>query len=153
MMSVLTALAVILPQGISYGEADTKAYDYILNTFEENAYVLFGIELKQYHCVFYDGIAKGITDETNEFYCENSTELGIDGRKFYKDNYASVKITEDFYEKGDTEFLVSVAYYDYGPSEGRFYFEYFPTGSENSKRVTVVKSGAVQDWFVKTFYK
>lgn len=152
MITVLTAIAVILPQGIALGETDTGEYDYILNTFEENAYVMFGKEIKQNHCQYYDGIAKGITDTANEFYCENSTELGMDGRKFYKDNYASVKITEDFYEKGDSEFLVSVAYYDYGPSEGRFYFEYFPQGSENTKRVTIVKSGAVQDWFVKTFY-
>ncbi|MBP3361259.1 MAG: hypothetical protein J6N52_10425 [Clostridia bacterium] len=132
--------------------AEANDYDYILKTFDENAYVMFGEEVKENYCEFMDGCSMGITDASNEFYNEKSTELSMDGRKFYKDNYANVRISDSFYEKGDNEFLVSVVYYDYGPSEGRFYFEYFPEGEDKEKRITVVKSGKIQDWFVKTFY-
>ena len=127
-------------------------YGYILNEFSENAYVLFDEVVKENNCDFFDGIEMGITDSANDCYNEISTELSVTGRKFYKANYVNVKINEDFYDEGDNEFLVSVAYYDYGPSEGRFYFDYFIADSEETDRVTIVKAGTVQDWFVKTFY-
>lgn len=154
-VALLAALCVSAPSFLTVGAQEAESggdYDYILNTFDENAYVMFGEEVKTNNCEFLDGCAMGITDTANEFYNEKSAELSMDGRKFYKANYASVKIDESFFDEGDNEFLVSVAYYDYGPAEGRFYFEYFPEGDEDAKRVTVVKSGKIQDWFVKTFY-
>lgn len=150
---VFLIFSLVLPSGGVCATAEsTGEYDYILNTFEENAYVIFGENIEANNCEFYDGIAQGVTDKESEFYNENSQENGMSGRKFYKGNNTSVRINDDFYEKDDHEFLVSVAYYDYGPSEGRIFFEYFPQGSTESKQVTIIKSGKVQDWFVKTFY-
>ncbi|MBQ7901226.1 MAG: hypothetical protein IJ365_04595, partial [Clostridia bacterium] len=128
------------------------SYEHLSKDFKaDTAYVVFGQDNISHNCTFMDGLQMGITDSANEFYNENSMELGVQGRKFYKANYVNFDIDQGFYDRGDSEFLVSVAYYDYGPAEGKFRFEYM--GSDGTqKTVTLIKSGKVQDWFVQTIY-
>ncbi len=151
-MLVCLLANMIFSAQIAYGEdggaADNSEYEYFLNSSDENAYVLFGEKIRQNNCSFLDGASY---ERTNPLYNEVSVEKSLDGRKFYKENYASINIDKDFYEEGDREFLVSIVYYDYGPNEGRFHFDYF-TNDKTSKRISLVKSGKVQDWFVKTVY-
>ena len=152
-MLICLLTAAVLPASIacaaeSGAAADYAAYEYFLNASDENAYVLFGEKIRQKNCTFLDGIS---LERTNPLYNEVSTEKSLDGRKFYKENYASIRIDKDFYEPGDHEFLVSIVYYDYGPNEGRFHVDYCTEG-QTTKRISLVKSGKVQDWFVKTVY-
>ena len=152
-MLICLLIAAMSPIFAASGEesgaaADYAAYEYFLNTSDENAYVLFGEKTQQKNCTFLDGIS---LERTNPLYNELSTEKSLDGRKFYKENYASIRVDKDFYEPGDHEFLVSIVYYDYGPDEGRFHVDYY-TEEQTAKRISLVKPGKVQDWFVKTIY-
>ena len=56
--------------------ADYAAYEYFLNTSDENAYVLFGEKTQQKNCTFLDGIS---LERTNPLYNELSTEKSLDG--------------------------------------------------------------------------
>lgn len=147
-------------QNIESGNIETEkeilsglnSYEHLSKDFKaDTAYVIFGDDIVSHNCTFMDGVQMGITDSSNEFYNEKTAELNIDGRKFYKANYVNFDVDESFYDKGDSELLVSVAYYDYGPAEGKFRFEYIGTDG-TQKTITLIKSGKVQDWFVQTIY-
>lgn len=131
-------------------DANDGSYNYILNTGKENAYVLFGDEIEERYCMFYDGIAMGITEKTDPLYNEKVELDGLTARKQYSGNFVYLKVAEEFYEPGD-EFVISIAFYDFGPSEGRYYLEYY--NSENElMSVTLVKPGTNPGWAVKTVY-
>ena len=130
---------------------ESKNFDYLINSDPNNASVTFGREIKEINCTFMDGMKLGITDSEDPLYNEHKEVDGLDSRYFLNKNYPYIKINEDFYDPEDRHYLVSIAFYDFGPNRGTFHFEYYDQ-SNTKKRITMVKTGAVQDWFVKTLY-
>lgn len=147
-------LCALLPTGAVGNESGTQSsskYEYFLKTPPENAYVLFGAKTESRYCSFADCKEMGITDSTNTFYSEDITLDGLDGRYFNNKNLAKITVDKDFYTPEDNEFVFSIVFYDFGPSQGTFYFEYVNTAGE-TKRITLIKPGKVQGWFVKTVW-
>lgn len=136
-------------------EGDTvidAKYEDMLKVSDSNAWVLLGKECRGNKAKFSDSVELGIIDPKNPLYSENSTEKTIDGRKFYADNYASIKIDEDFCGEEDSEYLISVVYYDYGPDPGKFHIDYISKETGESKRLSLTKSAEAQDWFIQSVY-
>lgn len=131
--------------------AGTGKYEYFLKTPDAAAYVMLGSSVESRYCTFIDGRDEGITDSTHPLYSEDTTLDGLDARYFNNKNVANIAVDKDFYGENDHEFLFSVAFYDFGPSRGTFYFDYYDTAGE-VKRITLIKPGTVQGWFVKTIY-
>ncbi|MEE1048900.1 MAG: hypothetical protein U0M60_15965, partial [Clostridia bacterium] len=130
-------------------QATNPDYAYFMNTTEDSAYSMLGETIENKGMEFFDGIGMGITEKSNAFYNELILLDGLYARKQYSSNNAFFKINKDFYETGDTEFLISIVFYDFGPSEGKFYFEYFCENGA-TKQVTLVKPGTNPGWAVKT---
>ena len=130
--------------------ADKAEYAYFMNTSEDSAYVWLGEKIEGNGMIeFLDGQAMGITDSKDIYYNETVSLDGLTARKQYNANSSYFKVSDEFYREGDCEFLFSIVYYDFGPSEGTFYFEYHTTdGAE--KRVKLVKPGRNPGWTVKT---
>ncbi len=134
----------------SYLPLNAEAAD-IFTADSKNAYVLLDKQAEENNCEFLDGMEMGISDASHLLYNEVSQEAGVNGRKFYAANLLSIKLDEGFCEKGDSEFLVTVVYYDYGPKQGRFFFEYLDeTGASHTK--TIIKPGNVQRFNAETIY-
>ena len=129
----------------------------IMNTDKNNAYVIFGNPIEENMMAFVDGMQQGVTDSVNPLYSEKVNFLGIDGRKVYNTNYVYLRMDESFYEPEDSEFIVSISYYDFGPDPGTFHLEY--NSSDDSagevnlkKRISLKKSGLVQKWYTVKVY-
>ena len=130
-------------------EANNPAYAYFMNTAEGSAHVWLGSEIEEKGIKFYDGQAMGITDSKDPLYNETVMLDGLVARKQYSANSSYFKLDESFYEPTDTEFLISLVFYDFGPSEGKFYFEYITT-TGNKEQITIIKPGTNPGWMVKT---
>lgn len=153
-MSICMCLGTIGLTKVNAAEDSPSAlskYEYFLKTPEDSAYVMFGDKIEERYCSFIDGIEMGITDSSNPLYNERVSVEGIDARYFLKENYTNIDVDNGFFSSEDHEFVFSIVFYDYGPSQGRFYFDYYNTAGE-AKRVTLIKPGTVQGWFVKTVY-
>lgn len=144
----------ITPVGATAYAADTAVdkaeYAYFMDTAEGSAYVWLGEKIEGNGMLeFFDGQAMGITDSTDIYYNETVGLDGLTARKQYNANASYFKVSDKFYGADDHEFLISIVYYDFGPSEGTYYFEYHTTdGAE--KRVTLIKPGRNPGWAVKT---
>lgn len=112
---------------------------------EVYGYVNFYEELEGKNISFIDGISLGITEKSDPLYFEKVSLDGLDGRKQYSSNSAYINMNDSFYDKGDTEFLVNIVYYDFGPSEGSYYFEY-PQVSGALNQVRIIKPGINPGW-------
>ena len=152
LMSAVMAVGMI-PSATTVTAADTaidKAeYQYFLNNAEGSAYAVLGEKIEQKGLEFIDGLASGVKDKSNEIYNELTNIDGLDARKQYNTNYSYFKVNDDFYEDTDHEFMFSITFYDYGPSEGKYYFEYHTT-TGGTKQVTLIKPGTNPGWSVKT---
>lgn len=124
-------------------------YQYFLNNDNVTAYVEMGEKINSKNIDFIDGIAQGITDPSDPLYNELVTLDGLDSRKQYAANSFYFTINDGFYEEGDTEVLFSVAYYDFGPSPGQFYFEYHSIDG-TLKKETITKPYTTPGWNVRT---
>lgn len=145
-------LLCILPNGGAIAAdtaADKEEYQYFLNTDENSAYVTFGETVSGKNMEFIDGLAQGITDSSDPLYNELVTLDGLQARKQYSANSSYLKVSDEFYDSGDTEFLVSIVFYDFGPSEGKYYFEYHSTEG-GTKQVMLIKPGTNPGWAVRT---
>lgn len=130
-------------------EADKAEYQYFLNTDENSAYVELSEKVTGKDMEFIDGLAQGITDAKDPIYNELVSLDGLQARKQYSGNYSYFKVSDGFYEKGDNEILVSIVFYDFGPSEGKYYLEYHATDG-TTKQVTLIKPGKNPGWAVRT---
>ena len=130
-------------------DTDNPEFAYFMNTAEDSAYVWLGEKIEGENLEFYDGQALGIKDNADPLYNETVTLDGLTARKQYNANTSYFKLNKDFYSDSDTEFLISLVFYDFGPSEGKFYFEYHALGGE-LKQITLVKPGTNPGWAVKT---
>ena len=150
LMSVVVIAGIIPTTAFSADSAADKAeYAYFMNTWEDSAYVWLGEEIKGEGIAFIDGQAMGINDRADMYYNETVALDGLYARKQYNGNAAYFKIDKSVYEPGDTEFLFSIVYYDFGPSEGTYYLEYHTTDG-TQKRVALIKPGRHPGWTVKT---
>ena len=153
--AMLTVIVGIVPISTVTMAADLAAnwpeYAYFMNTAEGSAYVWMGEEIEGENLEFYDGVAMGITDSNDVLYNEIVTLDGLVARKQYNPNNSYFKIGEDFYDEGDTRLALSLVFYDFGPSEGKFYLEYHSTaGSTN--QITIVKPGTNPGWSVNAMF-
>lgn len=115
------------------------------NASEAFGYINFYGELEGKGISFIDGISLGITSTSDPLYFEKISLDGLEGRKQYSSNSTYINVDDSFYQKGDTEFLVNICYYDFGPSEGSYYFEY-PQISGVLDQVRIIKPGINPGW-------
>lgn len=115
------------------------------------AYAELGKPIKTQNMEFVDGMERGIADSTDPLYSEDFSMEGVAARKVYRANYLYFKVNKDFYQSGDSRFLVLVEYWDFGPDPGWFHVEYNSTDN-NYKRVSIQKTGKVQKWCTARIY-
>lgn len=152
LMATLMFLGVLpanTPSMAADEAANNPEYQYFMNTAEGSAHVWLGEKIEEKGIKFYDGQAMGIEDKKDPLYNETVTLDGLTARKQYNANSSYFKLDESYYDGNDTEFLISLVFYDFGPSEGRFYFEYIST-SGSKQQVTIIKPGTNPGWKVKT---
>lgn len=128
---------------------DKAEYQYFMNTAENSAYVWLGETIEGKGLEFFDGQAMGIKDSNDPLYNETVILDGLTARKQYRANSSYFKIDKSLYDKDDHEVLFSLVFYDFGPSEGWFYFEYYATDG-SIKQVALRKPGTNPGWSVKT---
>lgn len=117
---------------------------------ENNAYVVMSNEVRRNHIQYVDGFEEGIIDQENPGYCEPFEMDGVLGRRVYKTNYLDFVVDKDYYQPGDSKFMVMITFYDFGPSEGYFHFDYANTDGVVS-RISVLKPGVVPKWRTTKF--
>lgn len=125
---------------------------------KNNAYVVFGEEIKTSHMKFNDGLSQGVTASSDPLYSEKVELGGVYSRKMYAQNIAYMNLEKSYYQPGDRRFLVMITYYDFGPDVGYFYFDYNscdPTLDEEArakKRITITKPGITPQWSTARLY-
>lgn len=112
---------------------------------ENNAYVVMSTEVKRNHIQYVDGYEEGIIDQANPGYSEPFEMDGILGRRVYKTNYLNFIVDKDYYEPGDSKFMIIITFYDFGPDKGYFHFDYSNNKGATS-RISVEKPGVVPKW-------
>lgn len=112
---------------------------------ESVAYINFYGDFDSRYASFIDGMKLGISDQSDPLYFESVSLDGLEGRKQYSANSTYINIDDSFYQQGDTEFLVNICYYDFGPSEGSYYLEY-PTTAGALNQVRIYKPGRNPGW-------
>lgn len=153
LMAAVMTISIIPAQVVTNAsESDIvkDQYKYFHETWEDSGVVWIGKKIKSDGMIdFIDGQAMGITDSTDILWNETVALDGIYARKQYNKNSSYFTVNDKFYEEGDTEFLFSIVYYDFGPSEGSYFLEYHATdGTE--KQVKFIKPGRNPGWDVKT---
>ena len=145
-------ISVMIP-GITIADSSdiSEQYADIFKVSEENAYILLGEQVIENGIDFLDGIEMGIEDTNHVLWNEVSSEQGIDGRKFYVSNYLALNVDPNKFTEDDTEFLVYITYFDFGPSQGSFLFEYF-NGDGQSKSFKIIKPGTIQRFNTECLY-
>ncbi len=128
---------------------DNPSYSYFMNTADDAAYVWLGDTIEGNGLDILDGQAMGITDKNDSYYNETVTLDGLSARKQYSANSIYIKIDEELCDKSDNEIMFSIVYYDFGPSEGKYYFEYHTTTGATAQ-ITLIKPGVNPGWSVKT---
>jgi len=132
---------------------DPVSTDDIANIPEDasTAYIYFEEEFRGSGITAVDGLKDGITDPNDPNWSEISSENGVIGRKVYKANFINMNLDPSFYDEGDTEFIVSIYFYDYGPSVGYFHFDYNSQTSP-SQRISIQKLGINPGWHKVMLY-
>ena len=143
-LKLLLTAAVLLSSGMSaMAEESPPGVDVNGNPGGDIAYCDFYGELNHRYASFIDGISLGITNTSDPNYYEAVTLDGLDARKQYSGNSVYINLDKEFYQEGDNEFLVNIYYYNFGPDEGKYYFEY-TTELGGLNQVTVYKPATRQ---------
>lgn len=69
----------------------------------------------------------------------------------YVPNYVYLSFDESFCDPSDSQYLVSLTYYDFGPLPGTIFVDYLDKYG-NSKTVNVIKPGVKVGWRTDSFY-
>ncbi len=128
---------------------DTSSLDWLMSISEGSSYVLLGETIEENGVHWMDGQAMGITNSSDKYWNETVTLDGIVARKQYQANGMYFSVDDSFYGPEDKEFLISIVYYDFGPSEGRYYLEYHSKSGTIEER-ELIKPGTNPGWAVKT---
>lgn len=153
MALILSFIMVVrlLPGALIISAADEEGAvekEHLAYVAPDSAYTMLHGNLDSRNASFIDGISMGITDTKHESYYELVKEDGLEARKQYNANSTYINVDKSFFEAGD-ELLVSIVYYDYGPSEGTYYLEYYTT-SGGTYQEKLIKPGRHPGWSVKT---
>lgn len=157
--AALTMTSAIIPAIAEEGTQDldpTIEFDTDPSVF---ATVEFGREIHSHNMEFIDGLAGGNVPEADDpIYSEYFEMDGRTGRKVYKQNYIYAKLDKDFYQEGDSRFFIYITFYDFGPSQGYYHFEYSSSDTtldeeaRKHKRISVLKPGTNPGWLVTKLY-
>ncbi len=141
----------LLPGAMVISAADDEGAvekEHLAYVAPDSAYTMLHGNLDSRNASFIDGITMGITDSKHPSYYELVKEEGLEARKQYTSNSTYINVDKSFFEAGD-DLLVSIVYYDYGPSEGTYYLEYY-TSDGGIHQEKLIKPGRNPGWSVKT---
>ena len=110
-----------------------------------NAYVVFGETITENNITFHDGIKKDITDSNDSLYSEQVEIDGVAARKVYKENKVRFTVDSSYYSKGDSDFVILITFYDFGPERGTFNILY-PNNQGKTSSKTIEKPGVTPQW-------
>ena len=150
-LSIFICMITIICQGgITVCEAaETSDVSWLLDNGADNAYVMLGQQTAASGMTFLDGNSGSVNSDQGDYTSTDVTVDGIDARYFGSESYFAVRFNNDFYMKDDSNFLISIVYYDYGPNQGKFYFDYNKTDG-TTERLTLIKPGKNPGWTVNT---
>ncbi len=150
LLTLVMILSSLPGMVIQAAEASSPAWkDYLANISPDSAYVNFYGDFESRNASFIDGIKLGITDTNDPLYFEQVSLDGLEGRKQYSANSTYINVDDSFYEKGDNEFLVTIVFYNFGPSEGKYYLEY-KTKEGITEQSVLIKPASPVGWRAHT---
>ncbi len=150
LLSLAMAVSILPVSSVTLAKEDTEK-EYLAFTAPDSAYVNMHGSLESRSASFIDGISLGISDTKDPNYFELVQLDGLEARKQYSTNSTYIKVDKGFYEEGD-ELLISIVFYDFGPSEGKYYFEYIKKGGAGAYQQTIYKPGRNPGWKAITVY-
>ncbi len=134
---IIAQVFCITPAFLGNTSASASSFDYFENTGNENAYIFFDSSLGASHISYREDISGG----------SNFTQDKLSGKSF---NNLYFNISDSFYTKGtDTEFLISVVYYDYWDNSEDFMLTYHNLSGEKVE-VRIEKQNREVGWTVAT---
>lgn len=146
---LFTMLAAVVPAHMqTFVIAAETEKEYLAFTSPDSAYVNLYGDLDSRYASFIDGISLGVTNTKDPYYCERVYLDGLEARKQYSPNSIYINVDKEFYQEGD-DLLVSIVFYDFGPSEGIYYLEYQKTNGDLHQE-RLVKPGTNPGWYAKT---
>lgn len=130
---------------VNYGaKANTSSY-YFEYSADENAYLLLSQTAESRYMSFIDGEDKASLDL---FYSEKVSKDSLYGRKCTKNNTLYMDVKSNFYSTSDTEFLISIVYYD-NLNNAEIKLEYHDVNG-NLKYAIFPRTGIEEGWSVST---
>ncbi len=145
----IVMLTVLVPDYMqTFAAVAETEKEYLAFTAPDSAYINMYGNLESRYASFFDGISLGITDTTDPYYFELVYLDGLEARKQYSPNSVYISVDKEFYQEGD-DLMVSIVYYDFGPSEGSYYLEYQKTNGDMYQE-KLVKPGTNPGWYAKT---
>ena len=147
-MLIFNVLSVV---GVSADKNPNVGSDVILTPNDTSAHVLFGEEITGRYMKYHDGRELGIVDSKHPLWNEDFEMDGIVARKVYIDNYVYLSFDETYCEPTDSQFLITLTYYDFGPLPGTIFVDYLDQYG-NSKTANVIKPGIKVGWRTDSFY-
>lgn len=129
--------------------ATTLTSEYFEYEASDNAYIVFDEYLSSNNMGFIDAIAENITDPTSAVYSQQVKIDSLGARRFEEGNYLYFSLDSSFFSTEDTDYLISVVYYDYLNGSADFKLEYTKTG-EGWKTVQIKKENRALGWNVAT---
>ena len=151
MIGMIMILNVLPVTGVAAGEKANIGSEVVLTPNSTSAYVLFGKEITGRYMKYHDGRELGIADSNDPLWNEDFEMDGIEARKVYVPNYVYLSFDESFCDPSDSQYLVSLTYYDFGPLPGTIFVDYLDKYG-NSKTVNVIKPGVKVGWRTDSFY-
>ena len=114
-----------------------------------NAYVTVGAATQSDGMTFLDGNNGSMKNYDGDYTSTDVTVGGVDARYFSSNSRFAVRFDDEFYQNGDKNYIISIVYYDYGPGQGKFYFDYNKTDGTTAQ-LTLIKPGKNPGWTVNT---
>ena len=151
LFSIMLLLFGMLPIYAVSGQNPNVRDNVVLTPNETSAYVLFGETITGRYMKYNDGREQGIASPDDPLWNEDFEMDGIVARKFYVPNYVNLSFEESFCEPTDSRFLISLTYYDFGPSPGTISINYMDQYG-NSKTASVTKPAEYVGWRTDSFY-
>lgn len=158
----LRATAIILCFVLIFGICPYFSVGYATETFspsaEGSAYIIFGKDIESQGMSFVDGQKEGNTSPEDVLYNSSVIVEGYEARYYLPQNQMHIRVDEAFAQKGDSEFLFIITYYDYGPEWDTIYMDYNscdPALSEEmqaEKRLNINKPGGTGVWRTQAYF-
>ncbi len=128
---------------------DSSNLSYLENTSNENASLILGSSILGTYISYIDGLAEGVTSVTDPLYSEKITIDTLTGRGLNRYGSIYFKVDSNFYDANDTEFLISVVYYDFNDDSSDLKLEYYKKDGSRGEAI-LKKENRTQGWNVAT---